>query len=122
MILAGMINAGEEELICDLAETYHILDMRALPPKTVATLAVGLRENSRIKMKIAGMDHQPGFMMQSAILDGIRMLIWMQTKDGTKGRNRPKSMVEQMIKKDKKEEVLSFNTPEEFERAWNNGN
>ena len=34
--------------MCDLAETYGVLDMDALPARLVATLAAGLREDSRI--------------------------------------------------------------------------
>ena len=34
--------------MCDLAETYGVLDMDALPAHLVATLAAGLREDSRI--------------------------------------------------------------------------
>ncbi|MBQ4177615.1 MAG: hypothetical protein II640_09125, partial [Lachnospiraceae bacterium] len=49
-----MINADEDALICDLAETYGIFDMESLPVKLVATLAMGLRGDSRIKMKISG--------------------------------------------------------------------
>ena len=54
MTLAGTIAVGEPELICDLAETYGILDYRQLPPKTVAVLVAGLRDDSRIKQKITG--------------------------------------------------------------------
>ena len=32
-----------------MAETYHILDYRALPATLLATLVAGLRENSRIR-------------------------------------------------------------------------
>lgn len=46
--LASMMNISEDALICDLAETYHIYDMRSLPLRTVATLSAGLREDSRI--------------------------------------------------------------------------
>lgn len=46
-----MINTDESAVICDLAETYSIFDYKSLPVLTVATFCVGLRENSRIKMK-----------------------------------------------------------------------
>lgn len=59
MNLAGMIALDEGALICDMAETYHIYDMRALPAETLATLACGLREDSRIKMKRAGLKYVP---------------------------------------------------------------
>lgn len=54
-----MLATDEEALICDFAETYHILDYKALPVKQRAVLASGLRETSRIKMKMAGMKHVP---------------------------------------------------------------
>lgn len=44
-----MIRDDEDALICDFAETYQIYDYRSLPLRLVATLAAGLRENSRIK-------------------------------------------------------------------------
>ena len=49
-----MISKDKGALICDLAETYGIYDYRSLPVRTVATLASGLRENSRIKTKLRG--------------------------------------------------------------------
>ena len=44
-----MIRDDEDALICDFAETYQIYDYRSLPLRLVATLAAGLRENSRVK-------------------------------------------------------------------------
>lgn len=44
-----MIRDDEDALICDFAETYQIYSYRSLPLRLVATLAAGLRENSRIK-------------------------------------------------------------------------
>lgn len=43
-----------DELTCDMAETYHALDWRALGLPLAATLAAGLRENSRTRMALAG--------------------------------------------------------------------
>lgn len=43
-----------DELICDFAETYHILDWRGLPLPLAAILAGGLPEHSRSKMKLRG--------------------------------------------------------------------
>ena len=48
-----MIKTDEDALICDLAETYQIYDYKSLPAYMVATFSVGLRENSRIKMKLS---------------------------------------------------------------------
>ena len=41
-----MMALDREALLCDLAETYGIYDVRALPVSTLAVLASGLRENS----------------------------------------------------------------------------
>lgn len=49
-----MISRDRGALMCDLAETYGIYDYRSLPVRTVATLAAGLRDNSRIKTKLRG--------------------------------------------------------------------
>ena len=54
MILAHMAAQYPEELTCDMAETYHVLDWRALGLPLAATLAAGLRENSRTRMALAG--------------------------------------------------------------------
>lgn len=59
MNLAGMIALDEGALTCDMAETYHIYDMRALPVETLAVLACGLREDSRIKLKESGLKYVP---------------------------------------------------------------
>lgn len=44
-----MIAADEDALVCDLAETYHILNYKALPLRLAATLAAGLPLYSRSK-------------------------------------------------------------------------
>ena len=64
-----MISVDEEALICDFAETYHIYDYRSLPARRAATFAVGLRDDSRIKMKMAGMNVSMDSIMIAAIAD-----------------------------------------------------
>lgn len=64
MTLADMVNFDEPALICDLAETYGIYDYRRLPLRTVAVLAVGLREDSRIMKKKAQVEGVPDLKTQ----------------------------------------------------------
>lgn len=64
-----MLSADRDALICDMAETYHIYDVRALPVKMLATLACGLRDDSRIKLKITGATHYPPFVLLMRIHD-----------------------------------------------------
>lgn len=120
MILAGMIRTDETALICDMAETYGIYDWRALPLETAAALASGLREDSRIKRKIAGMPVDTMTLLTAMIVDRLSLLVWSKTKDAEKGENRPGSIVEKILDLDKKEEneVEGFQTPEDFQAAW----
>lgn len=120
MILAGMIRTDETALICDMAETYGIYDWRALPLETAAALASGLRDDSRIKRKIAGIPVDTMTLLTAMIVDRLSLLIWSKTKDAEKGENRPGSIVEKILSLDKKEEneVEGFQTPEDFQAAW----
>lgn len=120
MILAGMITADEEALICDFAETYGIYDYRRLPLKTAAILASGLRDNSRIKIKLSGLNAAPEMILNAAIADRAGMLVWMQSKDGAKNRNRPASILDKILNPEKKkEDVTTFATGQDFEDEWN---
>ena len=112
-----MLAVDRTALICDLAETYGILDYKVLPVETLAALSVGLRENSRIKMKLSGAKAQPDFLLLAAAVDRLSLLVWSKTKDAEKGRKRPKSLVEVLNGKKKESDVMAFNTSEEWERA-----
>lgn len=118
-----MVRLDESALICDFAETYHILDWRALPLQTAAVLASGLRDNSRIKMKIAELEIPPELMMMAAMVDRLSMLVWAKTEDAQKGRNRPESILAKLTDRSTSDEHASksgvklFRTAEEFEEA-----
>lgn len=115
-----MITADEEALICDFAETYGIYDYRKLPMKTAAILASGLRDNSRIKIKLSGLNAAPEMILNATIADRTGMLVWMQSKDGAKNRNRPASILDKILNPEKKkEDVTTFATGQDFEDAWN---
>ena len=113
-----MIATDKNALICDLAETYQIFDYTKLPVTQVAVLSVGLRDNSRIKMKMNNMRHSLDTMLLAAGVDRMSLLLWAKTEDGAKGRNKPKSVFEQLIETKKDEDIVSFNSPEEFEKEW----
>ena len=51
-----MAALAPDELVCDMAETSHVLDWRALGLPLAATLAGGLRETSRTCMAL---NHAP---------------------------------------------------------------
>lgn len=113
-----MINADEDALICDLAETYGIFDYESLPVQLVATLAIGLRGDSRIKMKVSGAVLSQRDLILSQIADYAALNVWAKTKDAKYGRNKPTPLRELIENANKKEEsdIVGFDTPEEFER------
>lgn len=114
-----MINVDEEALICDLAETYQIYDYKQLPLTTVAVFSCGLRSDSRIKMRLSGQEVSPETLLLAGISDKLSYLLWLKTKDGQKGRNKPDSILESLTKtKDisKKKNEIVFDSGKEFER------
>lgn len=112
-----MLSIGEDELICDLAETYQIYNYKELPPSLVATLSVGLRDDSRIKMKITGQTLTVSQSLLCFAVDLLQYNLWIKTKDGAKGRNRPESILKKMSEKVQKEDLDKFATEEDFD-AW----
>jgi len=111
-----MINLDENALICDFAETYGIYDYGSLPVKLVATLASGLRENARIRLRAANMTVSQDTLLLASICDRIELFRYGFSKDAEKGINMPKLMVDAMLNKSRN--VMSFSTPEEFKKAW----
>ena len=114
-----MIRTDETALICDLAETYGILDWRALPLHLAAALSSGLRDDSRIKMKITGRTAPSDTILLAAAVDRLSLLVWSKTKDAESGINRPESIAAKMlgIGKEENNQYRAFRTPEEFEEA-----
>ena len=114
-----MISADRDALVCDLAETYGIFDFRALPVSLLATLAVGLRDDSRIKMRLAGARATKSELLLAAAVDRLSMLLWAQTEDGRNGVNRPQSVFSVIQGAEKKDgPVEAFETADEFEAEW----
>lgn len=109
-----MLATDENALVCDFAETYHIFDIRSLPPILAATLAVGLGDGSRIKMKLSGAKAAPETLMMAAIVDKLNLLLWSRTKDAEKGRNRPRSILDGLFERVKN--VDTFDSGEDFEK------
>ena len=113
--------ADEDALVCDLAETYGILDMWSLPVKTVATLSIGLKGDSRIMRKMLGQPAETNTILLAGILDRLSFLAWTKTKDAQTGRNRPESVVDKLLNGDKKpeREFEVFNSGKEFMERLN---
>lgn len=111
-----MISLDEDALICDLAETYHIFNYKSLPATMVATLASGLRDDSRIKLKLNKQRVSNTDLLLAVIADrlGLILSVFSSTPleeffvDG---------VFEDIQVQKKKSEVVQFKTVEEFEAA-----
>lgn len=112
-----MIKTDEDALICDLAETYQIYDYRLLPAYRVAVFSCGLRENSRIKMKLSGNEVSFEQMMLAGIFDKVNLLFWSKTKDAEKNKNIPKSILETLLGNEKQSDILAFTSGNDFKKA-----
>ena len=113
-----MLATDKNALICDMAETYHIIDIYAIPLKTLAILACGLRDDSRIKSKITGLDADMMHLYLAMIIDRLTTLVWQQTEDGISGRNRPESLALAMLNQEEqsiKDDIVGFDSIETFE-------
>ena len=111
-----MIRVDEDALVCDLAETYGLYDLRSLPVRTVATLSFGLGEKSRIRQKINGRPYiDQNTILLAGLIDRVSYLI-----AGLSGAKNPPSILAELLGQEepKKDNGLrSFNSGEEFERA-----
>lgn len=117
MCLAAMLSEGRDELICDFAETYHVLDFWALPVPLMATLAAGLRDNSRIRMKMANITYIPMEVVVPRIADTLTAI-----GVGLSGKKAkmPELLTDVMFAGKKKNDhpVTAFDSTESFDAAW----
>lgn len=102
-----MINLDEDAVICDLAETYHILNYRELSPILVAALCIGLSDDSRIKRKVSKRRLTMTETLLAAAVDHLAQLVYCKTKDARHGRNKPKSILE-MLEHPKEKEIKNY--------------
>lgn len=85
----------------------------------VATLAAGLRENSRIKTKLAGVEATRVELLLAAAVDKLSYMVWGMTEDAQRGINRPKSVLEAIMgQPEKRDNTVGFAMAEDFESEW----
>ena len=115
-----MLKTDREALLCDLAETYKIYDMRAVPVPTLAMLAAGLRDDSRIKTILSGNRPPKSELLLAAAVDRLSMLVWGMSQDAKRGTNRPKSVLAVLLGEEdnSSDEIAAFETSDDFNAAW----
>lgn len=92
-----MFKIDEDALLCDLAETYQIYDFKQLPLSKVAVFSYGLRDDSRIKMRMNEQNVTLDNLLLAGINDALNMLVWFKTKDGQKGNNKPELLTSKLV-------------------------
>ena len=112
-----MLNVDRHALICDLAETYNIYDFKSLPCHVVGIFACGLRSDSRIILKLSEQKVTTDQLILASILDTTKMLLWINSEDGRKNRNRPESIAKKLAEGDTKESQ-TFDSGEDFMAEW----
>ena len=111
-----MASRDETALACDFASEYGIFDWRDLPIRTAATLAAGLRYNSRIAQSMAGLRVSIDTLLAASITDRLGMLIYgLSRAEG----DPPKQMLPALMGTitDDEGQSASYLTGEDFEAA-----
>lgn len=104
-----------DELTCDMAETYGVFDIKRVPVKLLATLAVGLREDSRVKMAKRGTLVNTQTVLLAKLIDVLRGVEY----------DNPLSLTAQCFVDGPtgsttapKEQYEIFDSPEAFKKRW----
>lgn len=80
---------------------------------------MGLRDESRIKLKVAGLKVDMKTLMIARIADNTALNLYAKTKDARYGRNMPKSMTEALLEYNKNiKKPKEFATGEDFLKEW----
>ena len=113
------LRAYKKEIICDLAQYYGIYDYHSFKPSYIFILVDGLQDNSRFKLKINGMKTTTDTMLSAIACDYLAKLWWAKTEDAEKGRNKPISILSQLLDEDNavNKEKDGFDSVEEFNNA-----
>ncbi len=113
MFLADCVKNYEDDVICDLAETYHIFSYKEHKPSFIATLLSGLKDDARISMRLAGVTADTKTRLLAMIADLIRA--FGGSFDGEEGT----SIYDTFIRTQESKKATGFNTVEEYENRRN---
>lgn len=95
-----------------------MLDYKALPVHLTAALFAGLKADSRTKMRLNGMKVPLDLVLSAAAVDRLSLLVWAQSRDAEKGRNRPESLVSELLGEGKRGgDICAFSSGDEFDAA-----
>ena len=99
-----MLKAHKDDLICDLAETYNIYDYTVFLPRYIATLAAGLKDDSRTVQAVTGTNTD---------LTGV-LLAQIATMLSGFFHEKPIDYMEIISGEKQEKELVGYDSPEEF--------
>ena len=110
-----MVAGGEDDLICDFAQVYHVLDWRGLPLPLAAVLASGLPADARVRRRQTGQRAPDDTVLLATLVDQMAQWLWHHSPKGTP---RPESIAMTFIDKPQKKHPLRvFRSGADFEAA-----
>lgn len=80
----------------------------------LAALVNGLPADSRTKARMTGNRGATEETLLALIADYLQTLVWMQSKDGAEGRNRPRSIIDIIYGEGTETDTDTFESPEAF--------
>lgn len=111
-----MLSVDRDALLCDIAETYHIYDFRALPVTALAVLCCGLKADSRINRKLLGHNYMSAEMLLACVVDNIATLQYRLF--GKEGDEPPKLLYHELYGSQPQTEKFGYANGEDFLEAW----
>lgn len=69
-------------------------------------------------MKINGAKLPNDIWLLASAVDRLSILVWRQSKDGQEGKNPPELITARLIEQDSPDELMTFNSGAEFDKAW----
>lgn len=86
----------------------------------MATFTVGLKQDSRVKMLLSKQTITLDQILLARICDELAFISWSKTKDGQRNRNRPESVLNNLLNANKKteKEINSYASGDDFKDAW----
>ena len=113
-----MLSNYPDELTCDMAETYGVFDIYRLPVRTLATLAVGLRDDSRVMMAKSGRLADDKTVMLSYIADLLRGVQPSDPNSLTARCYADGTFAKKPAAQPSNDKHEIFNGPEDFRKRW----
>lgn len=107
--------------MCDLAEAYGILNYRALPASLLATLAAGLREESRSKTNLSGRKATRTEILLAGAVDRLSTIAWLLSSVCPAEGERPKSVLRAILgetDQNSGNDAIVYDSPEDYEAEW----